>query len=91
MVLTLLNSQGGVGKCVTQLGYAVRSWDIRHGQGGDLTKRVVATIVKDVSHLVFAAMLAPPCSSFSVARDRTSVSRDKQFHGVKPGLPKHEQ
>ena len=37
--------------------------------------------------LILCAMLAPPCSSFSVARDRTAVIRSPQFPW---GLPREQ-
>ena len=36
-------------------------------------------------------MFAPPCSSFSVARDRTLVIRDRAYPWGRPNLPEHEQ
>lgn len=36
-------------------------------------------------------MLAPPCSSFSPARDRTRVVRSRDFPYGLPDLPAHEQ
>ena len=64
-----------------------------NGAGGDLTcPAVLQSINFDIEkRRVVAAILAPPCSSFSVARDRTLVVRDKSHPWGLPGLPSHEQ
>ena len=64
-----------------RLGFAAKEWEISGGAQFDLTNRaVLRKIKKDVSaRLVLAATLAPPCSSFAVARDRTAVIRTKPF------------
>lgn len=70
---------GGVAKACRHLGFAAKEWELNRGSEFDLTSRsVLRKIKKDVNaRLVIAAMLAPPCSSFSVARDRTAVIRNR--------------
>ena len=76
---------GGVAKAARALGFNAREWELLHGENNDLTRPcVVYKIKQDVKHSkIIAAMLAPPCSSFSPARDRTCVVRTKQHpYGV---------
>ena len=72
---------GGVAKACRRLGFAAKEWEISRGSQFDLTSRgVQKKIKKDINaRLVIAAMLAPPCGTFSVARDRTTVIRSKDF------------
>lgn len=79
---------GGVAKAARALGYAAKEWEIGRGSQFDLTKSSVLQKIRSDAQkfLVLGAMLAPPCSSFSVARDRTAVLRTKEFPW---GLPKH--
>ena len=80
---------GGVAKQCRKLGYRAKECDILHGPGGDLTSsRVLRHIRQDINAgKVLAAMLAPPCTSFSIARDRAKVIRTKeQPWGVDPEL-----
>lgn len=71
---------------MSPFGLCRKKWEISRGSEFDLTSRwVLKKIQKDINaRLVIAAMLAPPCSSFSVARDRTAVIRTK---AVRWGLP----
>lgn len=75
-VADLFSGEGGVALTCERLGFASCEWDIRHGHQCDLTSRAVLRKLKcDVkAGKVLAVMLAPPCSSFSVARDRTKLS-----------------
>ena len=69
--------------------FAAKEWELERGRQFDLTHpAVLRRIRKDVeARLVLAAMLAPPCSSFSVAKDRTCVVRSKQFPwGLPPSM-----
>lgn len=70
-------------------GFNAREWELLKGPDGDLTTPAVLQSVKyDIAkHRILAAMLAPPCSSFSVARDRTRVIRNKEYPWGLPGLP----
>ena len=83
----------GVSRAAQKLGFSTREWELLHGEHADLTKPIVQYKIKcDIQKkLVLAAMLAPPCSSFSRARDRTMVIRTKQFPWGLPDLPPHEQ
>ena len=81
------SGKGGVAKAARCLGYVAREWELSNGPSFDLTNsRVQRRIRQDIQQgLVLAAMLAPPCSSFSIARDRTAVIRNKLYPW---GLPK---
>ena len=61
------------------LGFAARSWELLDGPHGDLTSpKVLRQVLADIrSGRAVAGMLAPPCSSFSCARDRTAVIRTR--------------
>ena len=79
---------GGLAHQCRRLGYRAKEWEISRGPQFDLTKpQVLRCIRHDISQrLVLAAMLAPPDSSFSAARDRHSVLRTQQYPW---GLPNH--
>ena len=83
------SGEGGVAKAARRLGYAAREWELSNGPSYDLTlPQVQRRIRQDIQQgLILAAMLAPPCSSFSIARDRTSVIRTKLFPW---GLPREQ-
>ena len=70
---------GGVAKACRKLGYNTKEWEISRGDCFDLTRNsVLRQIRQDIQCLlILGAMLAPPCSSFSIARDRTAVIRTK--------------
>ena len=80
-VADLFAGSGGVAKACRQLGFSAKEWEIARGCQFDLTHPSVLKRIKyDVDQLlVLAAMLAPPFSSFSVARDRTAAIRTRQF------------
>ena len=84
---------GRVARAVRRAGFTCREWEILTGPDADLTRPAVLQSVKfDIDKgRIIAAMLAPPCSSFSVARDRTMVIRSKLFPWGLPDLPPHEQ
>ena len=87
------SGSGRVSRAVRLAGFNTREWEILKGPDGDLTRPAVLQSVKfdiDKRRLV-AAMLAPPCSSFSVARDRTRVIRNRDYPWGIPDLPEHEQ
>jgi hypothetical protein len=87
-VADLFAGHGGVSRAVRAAGFNAKEWELLHGEHGDLTRPMVRHRIKqDVRNgLVLAAMLAPPCSSFSPARDRTSVIRTKECPW---GIPSH--
>eukprot|EP00438_Fugacium_kawagutii_P006663 Skav225702 [mRNA] locus=scaffold1817:290507:291919:+ [translate_table: standard] len=87
-VADLFAGKGGVAKACRQLGYKTKEWEINRGVHFDLTRpSVLRQIRRDIAQgLLLAAMLAPPCSSFSIARDRTAVIRTKQYPW---GVPDH--
>ena len=67
-------------RAVRQLGYHSHEYDIRHGPDFDLTsKKVHARLRRDASRgRILGSVLAPVCTSFSTARNRTSVIRTKE-------------
>ena len=73
-------------------GFSTREWELLKGADNDLTcPQVVHKVLSDInSDKVLGAMFAPPCASFSPARDRTMVVRDRDFPWGVPGLPPHE-
>lgn len=86
--LDLFSGKGGVSRAVRARGIQAWEFDVKNGDAFDLTNsNVLKNIERKISKsMVVACMLAPPCSSFSRARDRTSVIRTAQ----KPwGVPKH--
>ncbi len=91
-VADYFSGSGRVARAVRQLGFSTREWELSHGDQFDLTHPCVLRKVKqDIDkHKVIAAMLAPPCSSFSPARDRTSVIRTKDYPWGLPGLSEKE-
>ena len=76
-VADLFSGKGGVAAACEKLGFVARQWDIKYGHQCDLTNRkVLRALHLDVKNgKVLAVMMAPPCDSFSVARDRTKVIR----------------
>ena len=84
--------KGGVARAVRSCGFSSREWELLKGAGNDLTcPQVVHKVLSDVnSDKVLGAMFAPPCASFSPARDRTMVVRNCDFPWGIPDLPPHE-
>ena len=87
-VADLFSGAGGVARAIRRTGFAAREFDVANGPEGDLTKRSVwRGIVSDVRRgFVLGAMLAPPCASFSPARDRTGALRSRDFPMGLPNL-----
>ena len=85
--LDLFSGRGGVSRSFRKLGFRSYEYDTDHGPEFDLTERsVLRRIARNIARgEVLGAMLAPPCSSFSVARDRTSLIRTARFPW---GLPR---
>ncbi len=71
-----------------RLGFNAREYEVRRNPLYDLTcRKTLKHIHADFDKgLVIAAMLAPPCDTFSPARDRTAVIRTKDCPW---GLPRH--
>ena len=80
-VADLFSGKGGVAKSCRQLGLRTREWELDAGEIFDLVRLPVRQKLKqDIRRgRVVSVMLAPPCMSFSAARDRTSVIRDKDL------------
>lgn len=76
-VLELFGGSGRFSRAVADLGYKTREYDMSRGPHEDLTRKPVQQrIRRDIKRgAVIAALLAPPCSSFSTARHRTEVAR----------------
>ena len=64
-----------------KIGFNAREWEILKGPEHDLCHPVVLSkVISDIHKgKLIAAMFAPPCFSFSPARDRTRVVRTKQY------------
>ena len=79
-VADFFSGHGGVARAVRKLGFSTREWEIEHGTGSDLTRKPVLLKIRDdiFRGSVIAAMLAPPCTSFTRARDRTSIIRTSE-------------
>ena len=80
-VMDLFAGEAGVSRACEALGFRAKFWDLRYGVSHDLTKK--STLLKIRSEIkrgrVLACMLAPVCTSFSVARDRTKVIRNRDY------------
>lgn len=92
-VADLFSGHGGVARAMRAAGFTCRERELLKGPDNDLTNPcVVSKLFSDIHKgRVLGAMLAPPCSSFSPARDRTSVIRNKQYPWGKPGLTERER
>ena len=86
-IMDLFAGHGGVSEACEKLGYFTKQWDIKHGPMHDLTDRsVVKRLIRDIRKgRVLGVMMAPVCTSFSRARDRTKVIRSLRFPW---GIPK---
>ena len=80
-VMDLFAGKGGVSASCEALGFHAKQWDIIHGPEHDLTdKRVLKRLLQEIRlGRVLAVMMAPVCTSFSRARDRTKVIRNHRF------------
>ena len=87
--LDCFSGKGGVSRAVRQLYFATREYEISVDRAYDLTRRANLKVIhKDIEkRKVLAAMLAPPCESWTPARDRTCVIRNKSFPW---GLPRDQ-
>jgi hypothetical protein len=76
----ICSGAGGVAKAVRSRGFRSAEWDTLFGSAYDVglrkNQRTIAADVK--AGRIFGMMLAPPCSSFSLARTRNSVIRTKE-------------
>ena len=79
---------GGVARAVRRRGFVAREYDIEHGPQEDLTdERVLRPLERDLrAGRAMGLMLGTPCTTFSRARDRTAVIRDRFFPWGKPGV-----
>jgi hypothetical protein len=80
-VADLFSGIGGVARHCRRLGAVCREFDIVHGSHGDLLNPLVLKRLKyDIRHSIcVGVMLAPPCTSFSVAQDRTLQVRNEIY------------
>ena len=89
----LFAGSGRIGRAANALGFQTRSWELNYGRSQDLTDlRVLSKIKFDIrKRLVLGGMLAPPCLTFSVARDRAGVIRTRDFPWGLLGLSDRDQ
>ena len=75
----LFSGCGKVGRAVSSYGFSVKAWDIIHGPNHDITDpTVLRRLLSDIrDRKVFAAMIALPCTSLTIARDRTFLIRSR--------------
>ena len=75
------------------LGFSAKEWEVLHGEQYDLTKPLVRAHIKADAQRgrLMAAMLAPPCTTFSIARDRTSVIRDRVYPWGRPDVSERDK
>ena len=90
--LDAFSGKGGVSKAARLQGFKAKEYELLHGENSDLTRPTVRGRIKqDVSRgLVVSAMFGPPCSSFSIARDRTMKIRSKEYPWGIPDLNRSE-
>ena len=76
-VADFFSGVGGVARGVRLLGFSAREWERLHGENFDLTRpSVLRSIEQDASRgRLLAAMLAPPCGSFSAINRFSGRSR----------------
>ena len=79
--LDLFAGKGGVSTHLRKRGFRSFEFEIERGIQYDLTDpKVLRKLhLAFCSNEVLGAMLAIPCTTFSVARDRTAVIRNKVF------------
>ncbi len=77
-----------VASSARKYGFMAREYATLHGVNFDLcSKSVLRNLHRDVQRWnLVAAMFGTPCTSFSVARDRTSVIRSREYPYGVPGL-----
>lgn len=64
-----------------------KEWELERGIQYDLTSRKVRKrLISDIKRgRILGVMLAPPCTTFSIARDRTKVIRSRAYPWGLPG------
>lgn len=79
--MDLFSGKGGVSRAIHSLGFEAKQWDVLHGPLHDLTDTaVVNRILREIKrNRVKGVMMAPVCTSFSRARDRTKVIRTHRY------------
>ena len=91
--LDLFSGAGGVSRRWRGLGFRAFEFELEHGPESDLTNpailRKVLSCIKAGETL--GGMLAPPCFSFSVAKDRAGVTRTSQAPWGVDSLPTAER
>ncbi|CAK0824647.1 unnamed protein product, partial [Prorocentrum cordatum] len=75
----LFSGAGKVARAVVRLGISAKAWDIIHGANHDLTDpTVIRLLLPDIRDgKISAAMIALPCASLTIARDRTFQIRSR--------------
>ena len=89
----LFSGKGRVSAAARRMGFAAREWDVRNGVTGDLGRRkVLARLRHDIlSGAVLAAVLAPPCQSFSIANNSSGPIRSKERPRGLANLPQYKR
>ena len=80
------SGDGGVAKAARRLGVDARCWGTRNGDAFDLTKASVQRRARQdvAAGCLRAAMLAPPCTSFGSAGNRSFPARSAERPWGKP-------
>ena len=86
--LDLFAGHGGVSRALRKAGFSARSFELLDGPDSDLTRPLVQSRLRSESKrgVILGAMLGPPCTTFSIARDRTAVIRDAEFPWGRPDV-----
>ncbi|CAE7731551.1 unnamed protein product [Symbiodinium sp. CCMP2592] len=79
-VMDLFAGQGVVASACRRLGFRAKEWELERGIEYDLTRSsVVRHVLAEIrSGRVLAVMMAPPCTSFSVGKDRLRALRTSE-------------
>ncbi|CAK0902556.1 unnamed protein product, partial [Prorocentrum cordatum] len=87
--LNLLSGVGGVARAARLWKFETREYDLRGGPAGDLLRKCVQSQVLASLRrgLVLAVMMAPPCTSLSIAQNSPRSIRSKQHPRGLPRLP----
>ena len=82
------SGSGRLSRAARKAGFTTREFDINNCPPADLTSPGLLSLIRRdiMNERVVAAMLGPPCTSFSIARDRTLQIRSKDWPYGLPGL-----
>lgn len=90
-VSDLFSGCGSVSRAVLRTGFDSVAYVVRNGEKFNVVRnRVMLKLLKQIrGDVIFAVMLAPPCSSFSVAFQRNGTVRSRQQPWGITDLPNH--